>query len=193
MNPPRVEPRGPEYRRATVDVAPTRPGRERSLLVAAVLIVLIGLGVVAMPRAQKLESAEGRSVTIERLRKIYAGLGMYMADTDGFLPPHLGDAHALQAKLHPYLSPADVFVSGNPSGGFLVGNQSLSATEASVVDKPWDTPVLHETKAWRDGTAAVMMVGGTIRFVEDSQLRQAVQSGTTLNGLSMGPGPWVQN
>ena len=109
--------------------------------------------------------------TLANMKNIAAAMSMYTSDYDDLFPG-AQSTKAVQYVTFPYCKNNDVWKTKNPNGGRILFNMSLSAVSMSALERPDETVMFYEERAWPDGTRSVAFADSHVRLVAAEEWKE---------------------
>lgn len=126
---------------------------------------------ILMPVFSQAKGAAKQTATLSNAKQVALGMMIYGGDYDDVLPWPQG-MKAVKFVTRPYLKNDDLWKSLNPAGGEFRFNMSLGGVSMVDVERPAETILFYEEKAWPDGRRAVAFVDGHAKFVSEEDWKR---------------------
>jgi hypothetical protein len=113
-----------------------------------------------------------RDRTVSNAKQMGMAMIMYCSDCDDVTPPYT-DIAKTQTVLLPYAKNPEIFKTLNPAGGKFMLNMSTVRVSLTSIDRPGETPMTYESKAWADGKRVVCFWDCHVTAVNAAQWKRA--------------------
>ena len=125
--------------------------------------------------AQARQQATATS-SLNNLKQLAVGLGMYIQDNDERFPP-MQDPDTVRSQLNPYIKNSEVFIQPG-TGAPYAANRSLSLKSMFQITRPADTAAFWEEKPGADGQRGASFVDGQVRRVPQTEWPATLRAST---------------